>query len=161
MQPAAQSVNTQNNPSPTYSGFTTSTSPTGNSHPREYLRTHKAEIESWDGYAWQQLLNSFDNLKAAWEGRAKELEGKIGQLQMQLQYGGAYYPAQIQQEQARLQGLLREAQSYSDSITASTFQLREVKEGYRQSSDHASKRRVRESSNAAVSGLPDWPPQVY
>ncbi|KAF5382102.1 hypothetical protein D9615_004333 [Tricholomella constricta] len=140
----------------------TSASSSGNPHPREYLRTHKAEIEAWDTYAWKQLLNAFDALKESWEGRTKELGGKISQLQSQLQYGGGgYYIGQIQQEGLRLQGLLKDAQSQFDSVAASSFQMREVFEGYRQSSDHASKRRVREASNAAFQGLPDWPPQVY
>jgi len=140
----------------------TSTSPSGNPHPREYLRTHKVEIEAWDTYAWKQLLNAFDALKESWEGRTKELDGKIGQLQAQLQYGGGgYYSGQIQQEGSRLQGLLKEAQSHFDSVAASSFQMHEVFQGYRQSADPASKRRVREASNAALQGLPDWPPQVY
>ena len=89
--------------SPTSGSATTSTSPTGNPHPREYLRTHKAELEAWDRSAWDQLLNVFDTLKSAWERSAKELEERIGQLQMQ--YIGAYHPTQIQQESARLQGV--------------------------------------------------------
>ena len=44
---------------------------------------------------------------------------------------------------------------------ASSFQMQEVFQGYRQSADLASKRRVREASNAALQALPDWPPQVY
>jgi hypothetical protein len=38
--------------------------------------------------------------------------------------------------------------------------MQEVFQGYRQSGDLASKRRVREASNAALQSLPDWPPQV-
>ncbi|KAK0469798.1 uncharacterized protein EV420DRAFT_1496607 [Desarmillaria tabescens] len=88
----------------------TSKSPTGFSHPREYLRTHKAELESWDTYAWKQLLGTFDAVKDAWEARKKELQDNIGQLQVQMQYGGGgYHPAQIQQEIMRLQGLVKEA----------------------------------------------------
>lgn len=44
-----------------------------------------------------------------------------------------------------------------DTVAASTFQLHEVFNSYRQSGDPASKQRVRESCNAAVKGLPDWP----
>jgi hypothetical protein len=44
-----------------------------------------------------------------------------------------------------------------DTVAASTFQLHEVFNSYRQSGDQASKQRVRESCNAAVKGLPDWP----
>jgi len=104
-QPSPQSpLNLQPTPwSPTYGSAATSTSPMGNPHPREYLRTHKSELEAWDRSAWNQLLNVFDSLKNAWEGHAKELEGRISQLQMQ--YIGAYHPTQIQQEQARFQGV--------------------------------------------------------
>jgi hypothetical protein len=85
---------------------TTSTSATGQKHPREYIRVHKTEIESWDQYAWKQLLNSFDDLKEAWSARKKEIDGKIGQLQMQIQYsGGGYYAMPYQQEVARLQAV--------------------------------------------------------
>ncbi|TFK40346.1 hypothetical protein BDQ12DRAFT_680787 [Crucibulum laeve] len=136
-------------------------SASGELHPREYIRTHKAEIESWDSYAWKQLLNTFEALKNSWEGRKTELNGKIGQLQMQMQYGGGgFYQGQIQQEGSRLQGLLKEADLNFDSVAASTFQMQEVFSGYRQSGDLASKRRVREATNAALQSLPDWP-QAY
>lgn len=39
--------------------------------------------------------------------------------------------------------------------------MQEVFSGYRQSGDVASKRRVRESINAALTSLPDWPPQSF
>ncbi|ESK94613.1 hypothetical protein Moror_14337 [Moniliophthora roreri MCA 2997] len=145
-----------------FTGTTTSRSVTGEAHPREYIRTHKAEIESWDSYAWKQLLDSFDALKDAWQTRKKELEGKVSQLQLQIQYsGGGYYTVQIQQEAARLQSLTKEADNNFDSIAASSFQMREVFENYRQSGDMASKRRVKEASNAALQSLPGWPPQIY
>ncbi|KAF7374909.1 hypothetical protein MSAN_00377000 [Mycena sanguinolenta] len=131
------------------------TSPTGQLHPREYLRQHKAEIESWDTYAWKQLLGTFDALKDAWEARKKEVEGNIAQLQQQMQYGG-YYASQVQQEIGRLQAM---AKNYS--VAASSFQMHEVFANYRQSSDLASKQRVREASNAAITSLPDWPPLTY
>ena len=84
----------------------TSRSAKGEYHPREYIRTHKGEIESWDSYAWKQLLNAFDALKDAWETKKKELEGQASQMQMQVQYsGGGYYGAQLQQEATRLQGV--------------------------------------------------------
>ncbi|KAJ7170669.1 hypothetical protein C8R43DRAFT_59278 [Mycena crocata] len=137
-----------------------SASPTGQLHPREYIRTHKAEIESWDTYAWKQLLGAIDALKDAWQVRKKEVEGNIAQLQQQMQYGG-YYAGQIQQEVARLQGMVKESELNFDSVAASSFQMHEVFENYRQSGDLASKRRVREASNAALSSLPDWPPLAY
>ncbi|KAG6820947.1 hypothetical protein H0H93_009183 [Arthromyces matolae] len=152
----------QLNPSSQFQGAmtspSTSTSPSGMLHPREFIRTHKAEIEAWDNYTWKQLLLSFESLKDAWEGRVKELEGKAAQLQMQLQYGTMnYHPAQIQQEGSRLQGLHKDAKLQSDSVAASAFQMQEVFQGYRLSADAAGKRRVREATNAALQGLPDWP----
>ncbi|KAJ7756389.1 hypothetical protein DFH07DRAFT_820384 [Mycena maculata] len=138
----------------------TSTSPTGQVHPREYIRMHKAEVESWDTYAWKQLLSGFDALKESWETRKKEIEGNIVQLQQQ-QYSGYYAPGQIQQEVGRLQGMIKDSESNFDSVAASSFQMHEVFENYRQSGDLASKRRVREASNAAIASLPDWPPLAY
>ncbi|KAG6879878.1 hypothetical protein C0992_010231 [Termitomyces sp. T32_za158] len=144
------------------SAVSSSSSPPGVSHPREYLRTHKVEIEAWDASAWKQLLSSFDSLKEAWEGRAKELEGRAAQISMQLQYGNiGYHPAQIQQEGARLQGLHKEAKLNADSVAASAFQMQEVFQGYRQSNDVTSKGRVRQASNAAFQALPDWPSPMY
>lgn len=48
-----------------------------------------------------------------------------------------------------------------DSVAASSFQMHEVYTGYRQSGDLASKRRVRESINAALVSLPEWPAQTF
>jgi len=129
-------------------------------HPREYIRIHKAEVESWDPAAWRGLLSGFDALKEAWETRKKEIEGNIAQLQQQMQYGG-YYAGQIQQEVARLQGMVKDSELNFDSVAASSFQMHEVFANYRQSGDLASKRRVREASNAAIASLPDWPPLAY
>ncbi|KAF8910617.1 hypothetical protein CPB84DRAFT_1764147 [Gymnopilus junonius] len=132
-------------------------SPAGDPHPRDFVRTHKAEVEAWDSYAWKQLINSFDALKQAWDQRKNELTRKIGELSAQMSYGGGYYAAQIQQQGSRIQGLQKEAENNFDSVAASTFQIREVFSGYRQSGDLASKRRVREATNAALQGLPGWP----
>ena len=44
-----------------------------------------------------------------------------------------------------------------DAVAASAIQLQEVFNNYRQSGDSGSKRRVRQASNAAITGLPDWP----
>jgi len=68
---------------------------------------------------------------------------------------------QMQQEAARLQGMVKESESNFDSVAASSFQMHEVFANYRQSGDLASKRRVREASNAAITSLPDWPPLAY
>jgi len=76
----------------------------GHTHPREYIRTHKAELEVWDNYAWKQALNAFDVLKDAWAARKKEVESRITQVQRDYGYTG-------QQEVARLQMLLKEADS--------------------------------------------------
>jgi len=79
-------------------------SASGDPHPRDYIRTHKTEIEAWDQYAWKQLLNAFESLMHAWETRKGELSRRVGELSQQLAYGG-YYVAQIQQEGGRLQGV--------------------------------------------------------
>jgi hypothetical protein len=44
-----------------------------------------------------------------------------------------------------------------DNVAAASMQMEEVLEGYRHSSDLASKNRVRSSLNAALLSLPDWP----
>jgi len=63
----------------------------------------------------------------------------------------------LQQQINALQIMIKEAGSNADSVAASTFQMNEVFTGYRHSGDAASKRRVRESCNAALKSLPDWP----
>ncbi|KAF9052398.1 hypothetical protein BDZ89DRAFT_1088487 [Hymenopellis radicata] len=141
---------------------TTSPGPSGVSHPREYIRIHKAEIEAWDTYAWKQLIGAFDAVKDAWAAKKTEIEQKIQQFTMQMQYGGGgYHPMQVQQEITRLQGLMKDADSNSDLAAAASFQMHEVFENYRKSGDLASKRRVREASNATLTGCPDWPPAIY
>ena len=49
-------------------------------HPNEFIRNYKTELETWDAYAWKQLMNSLDSLKEAWEKRMKELDGRVKQL---------------------------------------------------------------------------------
>ncbi|KAH7908453.1 hypothetical protein BJ138DRAFT_1174178 [Hygrophoropsis aurantiaca] len=134
-----------------------------NMHPRDYIRSHKAELEAWDSYAWKQMLNACDMLKAAWGARKQEIERTVSQMGGngvpgffgQNQYGGpqAGYGGELE----RWQRMLKEADSNQDTIAASHFQLHEVYTSYRQSGDAASKRRVRESCNAALTYLPDWP----
>ena len=85
--------------------LTTSRSATGLLHPREFVRTYKTEVESWDGYTWRQLLSTFESLKDAWETRKKELAAKVGQMQQQMAYANYYQAQQIQQEGSRLQGV--------------------------------------------------------
>jgi hypothetical protein len=143
----------QTQPSPA-SPSNSSTSYNGHLHPREFIRKHKAELEIWDPYSWKQALNTFDALKDAWATRKKDVEGRIAQVQRDYGYTG-------QQEVERLQGVWKQADSNFDSVTASSFQMHEVFQGYRQSGDQASKRRVREATNAALTSLPDWPTQSY
>ncbi|KAA1467482.1 hypothetical protein DENSPDRAFT_832545 [Dentipellis sp. KUC8613] len=146
-------------------------------HPRTFIHSHKSELESWDAVTWKQALNAFDALKDAWELRKREVEARIRVMggtvgaaggffggQTQNAYGGYGYGQQqygYQQQQAqemeRLNGLYKEAESNVDSVAASYFQMNEVFTGYRHSGDVASKRRVRESCNAALNNLPDWP----
>ncbi|KZT20168.1 hypothetical protein NEOLEDRAFT_1141150 [Neolentinus lepideus HHB14362 ss-1] len=125
-------------------------------HPREYIRQNKAQLESWDSYTWKQLENACEALKEAWAERKNELEDRIRQLG----YGGGGWYG-VDQERIRLQDLSKEADGHFGAIAASAFQLREVFSGYRQSSDPASRQRVREAVNAAVASMPDWPSKVY
>jgi hypothetical protein len=80
-------------------------SPSGDPHPRDYIRSHRQEIEAWDPYTWKQLLNSSEALKKSWESRRNELKNKLAGLQSQLRYAGYYDPAQIQQEVGRIQAV--------------------------------------------------------
>lgn len=50
---------------------------------------------------------------------------------------------------------------FLDSVAASTYQMQEVFQNYRQSGDLSSKRRVREATNAALQSLPDWPQPFF
>ncbi|EKM78792.1 hypothetical protein AGABI1DRAFT_114384 [Agaricus bisporus var. burnettii JB137-S8] len=158
---------------PVLSPRPTSLSPTGDHHPREYIRLHKASIESWDTFTWKTFLSLFDKLKAAWETRRFELQARVGvlntqvstlQLQTQaagaLGYSGYMQVQQYQQELTRVQDLEKQAAINFDSVAASTFQMREVYENYRQSGDLASKRRVREATNNSLQSLPDWPQPI-
>lgn len=95
---------------------TTSRSASGLPHPREFVRTHKAEVERWDNNAWKQLLTGFESLKDAWRARKLELEEKVGQLQQQMQYADYYQAQQIQQEGSRLQGVCTVSFSRCDFV---------------------------------------------
>ncbi|KAF4613501.1 hypothetical protein D9613_007564 [Agrocybe pediades] len=148
---------------PSSAGFQGSygNSPAGDPHPRDYIRAHKAQVEAWDSYAWKQFLHSFEALMKAWEARKSELAQRLEQLKAEMNrglgYGDATYVGQVQMEGSRITALQKEAEENFDSVAASTFQMREVFQGYRQSSDLASKSRVREATNAALHGLPGWP----
>lgn len=145
-------------------------------HPRDYVRTNKRELESWDPYAWKQVMNCFDALKDAWANRKKEIEARMNVLSSQGLFGGGggyggygynqygqYGQQQFgqAQEYSRLEQLAKQADSNVDTAVAAKFQMEEAHTGYRQSGDLASKKRVREAINAALSNLPDWPPQSF
>ncbi|KAF9223394.1 hypothetical protein BS17DRAFT_136977 [Gyrodon lividus] len=139
--------------------------PANATHPRDFIRMHKAGLEAWDSHSWKQLFN-------AWSGREQQAEAVIQQM------GGALGPDPRFAYNSQLEGwkqvsvylvemisatfnhesqVLKEANNNFDTVAASTFQLHEVFKSYRQSGDATSKRRVRESCNAALKGLPDWP----
>jgi hypothetical protein len=134
--------------------------PGGAMHPRDFIRQYKVELEAWDPYTWKQMFNACDTLSAAWLTRKHEAERAVQQL------GGNGAPGLFGStpgyqaygsELQRWQEIVKEANLHHDTIAASAFQLKEVHSSYRQSGDAVSKRRVRESCNAALSNLPDWP----
>ncbi|KAI0359846.1 hypothetical protein OH77DRAFT_1419180 [Trametes cingulata] len=134
-------------------------------HPREFVQTHKAELEAWDSYTWKQAQNSFDELKSAWEARKTELEARMRAMGGAGLFGGGggygYGAPGPAQQYAQLENMAKEAGLNVDTVAAGAFQMQEVFTGYRQSGDIASKRRVREAINAALSSLPDWPQPLY
>jgi hypothetical protein len=77
----------------------------GDPHPRDYIHSHKQELEAWDSYTWKQLFNSCEVLEKAWETQKNELKDKVAGFQSQLRYAGYYDPTQIQQEHTRMQGV--------------------------------------------------------
>jgi len=136
-----------------------STAHSGVSHPRDLIRTHKVGLEAWDTYSWKQLLSGCDALKEAWHARMMQAESIVRQYGGHVETG-LFGPDPAFGYQSQLDGwkqVLKDANDNFDTVVASTFQLHEVFNSYRQSADQASKRRVRESCNAAVKGLPDWP----
>lgn len=146
-------------------------------HPRTFIHSHKAGLEAWDPSTWMQVQNTFESLKVAWETRKRSAESQVralggvagapagagvgagffGGVSGYGAYGGGYQTPQAQ-EVDRLNVLIREADANIDTIAAAALQMSEVFSGYRHSGDLASKRRVRESCNAAVTGLPEYPP---
>ena len=120
--PSMSTGSTLSSASSTSTSFSSSSfgvGPKGDSHPRDYIRTHKSQVEAWDAYAWKQLLNSFETLKSAWDERKSELitraKGIISQGQTGMGYGG-YFAQQIQQEAARVQQVCR-GRSLHDTVT--------------------------------------------
>ncbi|KAI0649093.1 hypothetical protein C8Q79DRAFT_903494 [Trametes meyenii] len=141
---------------------------TGNrQHPRQFVQSHKVELETWDSYTWKQAQNSFEELKSAWELRKRELEARLNALGGAGLFGsggggyGGMYGGGPAQQYAQLENMAKEAGLHIDTVAAGAFQMQEVFDGYRQSNDIASKRRVREAINAALSSLPDWPQPLY
>lgn len=120
-------------------------------HPRSWIRSHKTELESWDPVTWKQALARFDELQGAWERRKSDVQARVDAAMR-----GLIPP----HEGPAWQGMLNEVNANIDTVAAAKFQIKEVLEGYKQSSDPASKRRVREFMNAGLSSLPDWPPQM-
>ena len=80
-------------------------SPSGDPHPRDYIRSHKQEIEDWDSYTWKQLLNSCEALKNSWESKRNELKTKLAGLQSQHRYAGYYDRTQIQHQGGIIQAV--------------------------------------------------------
>ncbi|KAH9849707.1 hypothetical protein C2E23DRAFT_838126, partial [Lenzites betulinus] len=126
-------------------------------HPREFVQSHKAELEAWDPYTWKQAQNSFEDLKGAWEARKTEVEARLRAMGGAGLFGGGGMYGGPAQQYAQLENMAKEAGLHADTVAAGAFQMQEVFSGYRQSGDIASKRRVREAINAALSSLPEWP----
>ena len=42
-------------------------------HPRDYIRAHKAGLEAWDDAVWNEALNSLEALRLAWDQRREEV----------------------------------------------------------------------------------------
>ncbi|KAK4056943.1 hypothetical protein OIO90_001843 [Microbotryomycetes sp. JL221] len=114
------------------------------SHPRQYVHDNKHLLMTWDDYAWKQLLSRVDSLREGWEQRKSSISSLGNQ--------GAD-PTSIDQ-------LRKDADNYIDSCHAAKMQLAEVKEGWRHSTDAASKARVREALNAGLASLPEYPPAL-
>ncbi|KAI0331899.1 hypothetical protein GY45DRAFT_1321705 [Cubamyces sp. BRFM 1775] len=78
-------------------------------HPREFVVSHKAELESWDPYTWKQAQNCFDALKAAWEARKQELEARLRALGGAGLFNGGMYGGGPAQQYAQLDNMAKEA----------------------------------------------------
>jgi hypothetical protein len=57
-----------------------SNGPGNETHPRDFIRMHKAGLEAWDSYSWKQLFLSCDALKDAWSARKQQAEGVVHQM---------------------------------------------------------------------------------
>ncbi|KAJ8292915.1 hypothetical protein OF846_003639 [Rhodotorula toruloides] len=110
--------------------------PQTQSHPRDYVQENRAQLMSWDEYAWRQL----DNRPSAKPGKPASPSSAPPQIKA---------PTQSARNSC--------AKKARDSIHAAKMQLGEVKAGWRHSTDAASKSRVREALNAGLSSLPPYP----
>ncbi|KAM0753223.1 hypothetical protein T439DRAFT_323859 [Meredithblackwellia eburnea MCA 4105] len=110
-------------------------------HPKVYVQRNKDALMQWDEYTWKQLLNRVDGLREAWEARKMAVLDVTGK-------GG---------DTSTIENLRKQAENNIDSIHASKLQISEVKQGWRHSTDPASKARVREALNAGLNSLPEFP----
>lgn len=116
-------------------------------HPRQVVQRHKAGLESWDEYSWRQVGNAYGDLRKSWEGRKAKLMRALD---------GGLNP----QDGEICRKLISEADERIDSMMAATMQLEEARTGFRQSTDAASKSRVRDAINSSLRSLPDWPEEL-
>ena len=91
-------------------GASDGVSPTGDLHPREHLRTHKAEIEGWNSAGWKNFFKTLDALGNAWNARKTACGPQLDQLKSQLPYAGAYQQ-QVQAQLNMVQQMHREAEN--------------------------------------------------
>ncbi|KAF8316137.1 hypothetical protein DL93DRAFT_2037150, partial [Clavulina sp. PMI_390] len=117
-----------------------------NEHPRSYVQAHRKELDRRDPTAWKGLVQSVDKLQEAWVGRKNLVEQAVAG------YGTQWNPADFK----RVTELRKEANHNIDQVLAARFQIEEALP-YSQSSDNTSRTRVRESLNAGLSALPEWP----
>ena len=128
-----------------------STSGSYGEHPRAFVQKFKADLERWDTAAWKQVMLRIADLRSAWEVRKRDLNSALEGARF-----NGWSPSEVQQCQA----MIKEANDHVDTCHASEFQLREVQEGYRHSTDPASKSRVRDALNAGLRSLPEFPPPL-
>lgn len=104
---------------------TSSAPPPGQHHPREFVRSHKGQLELWDAYAWKQLMNAFDALRGTWEVRKREAEER-----MRLLGGAVNWDYGAAQEGHRLQlvrGLFTSGRPFrADSCSSSPRKLKGI-----------------------------------
>lgn len=117
-------------------------------HPRVILDNSKAQLESWQPQAWAALLRRIDALQSSWTQRRSAVLSAL-----ENQQGRILQP----DEQHRFEQVLKDAEDKVDGLAAGRFQIEEVQNGYRHSTDAQSKSRVRQALNDVVRSWPDWP----